>query len=97
MTVVEHFRPTWKSMLRTLLAINLYAIPVFILNLLIGSNYLFINRPPDTPSLIDVLGPWPWYLLSLEALAIGIFLILYLPFAIKDWRNKAVVQSPGAT
>lgn len=95
MTVVERFRPTWQSMLRTLLAVNLYAIPVFILNLLIGSNYLFINRPPDTASLIDVLGPWPWYLLPLEAIAIGVFLILYLPFAIKDWRYKSVVQPTG--
>jgi uncharacterized membrane protein YwaF len=46
-----------------------------------------MEKPP-TASLIDVLGPWPWYLLALEGIAFVIFFILYLPFAIKDWREK---------
>ncbi len=88
MTVVEGFRPYWRSALRTWVILHLYAIPILVLNLLIGSNYLFINRPPDTPSLIDLMGPWPWYLFGLEALAILFMVLVYLPFVIKDWRAK---------
>jgi uncharacterized membrane protein YwaF len=39
---------------------------VGLVNWAIGSNYMFIARKPDTPSLIDVLGPWPLYIIWLE-------------------------------
>jgi len=89
MTAVEGFRPTWRSFWRVFVFTNLYAAVVYVINLLIGSNYLFIMEKPATASLMDILGPWPWYLVSLEAIAFIIFFMLYLPFAIKDWRaNK---------
>jgi uncharacterized membrane protein YwaF len=65
---------------------------VFVINTLIGSNYMFINRKPDTPSLIDLLPPWPYYLIYLELIGFVVFLLLYLPFIIKDRRAKAVVS-----
>ena len=86
MTVVEGFRPYWRSFMRLIVWLNVYMATVFVINQLIGSNYLFIARKPETASLIDVLGPWPWYILSLEAIGLAICLLLYLPFAIKDWR-----------
>jgi hypothetical integral membrane protein (TIGR02206 family) len=61
---------------------------VGLVNWLIGSNYMFIAHPPETASLIDVLGPWPWYLLSLEGIAVVVFLLLYLPYLFIDLRRK---------
>jgi hypothetical integral membrane protein (TIGR02206 family) len=89
MTVVEGFRPTWKSLLRVVLWINVYMVVVFGVNMLIGSNYLFVAHKPPTASLLDMLPPWPWYILWMEAIGLVMCLILYLPFAIKDWRAKA--------
>ncbi len=89
MTVVEGFRPTWKSLLRVALWINVYMAVVFGVNMLIGSNYLFVAHKPPTASLLDLLPPWPWYILWMEAIGLVMCLILYLPFAIKDWRAKA--------
>lgn len=89
MTVVEGYRPTWKSLLRVALWINLYMAAVFVVNGLIGSNYLFIARKPDTASLLDVLPDWPWYILYMEAIGLVTSLLLYLPFVIKDWRARA--------
>ena len=88
MTVMEGFRPTWRSLGKTILWGNVYMIGVGILNALIGSNYLFIARKPDTASLLDVLGPWPLYLLSLQVIGLVLFLLLYLPFAVKDWKAR---------
>jgi hypothetical integral membrane protein (TIGR02206 family) len=96
MTVVEGYRPYWRSVVRTWVIIHVYAVLIFALNLLIGSNYLFINRKPDTPSLIDMLGPWPLYLLGLEVLLILFMVLVYLPFAIKDWRAKTAAQTSRA-
>lgn len=84
MTLVVGWRPTWRSYGRVLLWSNVYMIFVGIVNTLIGSNYMYIAHKPETASLIDVLGPWPWYILSLEAIGFTLFLLLYLPFAIRD-------------
>ena len=87
MTLVDGLRPTWRSMLNVLVGGNIYMLIVTGINLLLGSNYMFTLHVPETPSLLDLLGPWPWYLLATEAVAGLVFLILYAPFAIKDWRD----------
>jgi hypothetical integral membrane protein (TIGR02206 family) len=88
MTVVERFRPTWRSLLPVVLITNLYWLFCAGVNHLIGSNYLYTQGKLAAPSLLDLLGPHPWYLLSMEGLGIVFCLLLYLPFAIKDWRTS---------
>lgn len=88
LTVVEGMRPTWKSLLKVVLVLNLYMAVVFVINQLIGSNYLFVAHKPYTPSLLDMLPAWPWYILYIEAIGLVVFFLLYVPFIIKDWRAK---------
>ncbi|MBI9046211.1 MAG: TIGR02206 family membrane protein [Anaerolineaceae bacterium] len=90
LTIVHKFRPTWRSIPRVWAGIGIYAVIIFFLNIALGSNYLFINRKPATASLMDIMPPWPWYLLYLVVIATILFVLLYLPFAIKDRRSKAV-------
>lgn len=89
MTVIESYRPTWKSLQRVLIGANLYMLLVGVVNYLIGSNYLFIARKPDTASLLDILAPWPWYIIQVELIAIALCLLLYLPFHLHDRRQKS--------
>jgi hypothetical integral membrane protein (TIGR02206 family) len=91
MTVIEQYRPYWTSLLHAVVGANLYMLLVGLVNALIGSNYMFIAHKPDTPSLLDVLGPWPWYILSTEAVGLAVGLLLYLPFALRDWKAQPVV------
>lgn len=86
MTVVEGFRPTWKSLPRVILITNLYWLFCALVNRQIGSNYLYTQGKLPTPSLLDVLGPYPWYLLAMEVLGIILCVLMYLPFAISDRR-----------
>ena len=88
MTTVEGFRPTWKSMLRVIVGLNIYAAIIFPINLLLKTDYLFINGKPPTASLLDLLPPWPYYIFFMELIGFALFLILYLPFIIKDFRNR---------
>jgi hypothetical integral membrane protein (TIGR02206 family) len=88
MTFVEGLRPTWQSVKRVAIYGNLYFLVVFGLNFLIGSNYLFIAHKPETASLLDVLPPWPYYILIIELLAAVFILLFYAPFAIKDKFKK---------
>jgi len=85
MTWVEGYRPTWASFRKVVLWTNIYMVIVFFVNQAIGSNYLFIASKPNTPTLIDFLAPWPWYILQLEVIGLAVCLALYLPYAIKDW------------
>jgi hypothetical integral membrane protein (TIGR02206 family) len=88
MTVVEGFRPTWKSLLRVALWMNIYVVIVYFINDAIGSNYLMINAKPNTPSLLDLLPPWPIYILYMEVIGIITVFLLYLPFAIRDLSSR---------
>lgn len=82
MIAVEHFRPSRGSVIRTFVFTNLYAGCILPINRLTGGNYLFLSEKPAGGSLLDFLGPWPWYLLSLEGVALLVFTLLYLPFVI---------------
>ena len=93
MTTVEGFRPTWSSVWKTMLVLNVYLLLVWGVNLLIGSNYMYTIRKPETASLLDVMGPWPWYLLTAEVLAVLLFSLLYLPFAVADRRRNREVAA----
>jgi hypothetical integral membrane protein (TIGR02206 family) len=77
-----------KSVWLAYLVTIAFAATMYPVNLLLGTNYLYLMRKPYGPSLIDYLGPWPWYLLSLFGVALAFFLIYYAPFAVLDRLNK---------
>jgi hypothetical integral membrane protein (TIGR02206 family) len=97
MTVVEGLRPTWKSMLRVFVGMNIYAGIVYFINTQFGSNYLLINHKPTTPSLLDLLPEWPVYILYMELIGIASMLLLYLPFATKDLVNRYLMNRENAS
>jgi hypothetical integral membrane protein (TIGR02206 family) len=97
MTVVEGFRPTAKSILRIVIWTNVYALIVFFINSAIGSNYLMINHKPDLPSLLDLMPEWPIYIVYMELIGLVSVLLLYLPFAVKDLRDRYSMNRDNAS
>jgi len=73
-------RPRPGSPLRVFLVLNVYAGAVGLFNALFDTNYMYLCRKPVGASLLDFLGPWPVYLLAGEAVALGLFWLLWLPF-----------------
>ncbi len=45
-----------------------------------GGNYMFLREPPARGSLLDFMGPWPWYLLSAAVMALVVLVALEAPF-----------------
>ncbi len=73
-------RPEAGAFRRTMLWSWLYMAVTFGINTLLRTNYGYLNGKPEVASLLDHLGPWPWYLLSLQAVAFVFFGLLLLPF-----------------
>ncbi len=71
---------------RAWLLTNAYAAVVGVVDVLWGMNFLYLREKPWAPTLLDWLGPWPVYILAVEALALVLFLLLALPFdpALRD-------------
>ena len=87
-TVVFGLIPTFRSIWKAFLVLQVYVVFIFIINLLIGSNYFFVMRKPPTASALDYLGPWPWYLLIGEGIVLLLFFIVYLPLVFVKRGNQ---------
>lgn len=85
MTLVEGYRPTWGSVKRVIIIMPGYMALVGVVNWLTGGNYLFLARKPSFPTLLDLLGPWPWYILGVIGIGVTVISALYIPFALWDW------------
>jgi len=79
-TWVKGYRPTFKGIVKTMIALNVLLPIVFAINILLQGNYMFLRMKPTNGSLLDFLGPYPWYILSLEIVAFVIFVVLWLLF-----------------
>lgn len=91
MIFVHGMRPTWKSFAKAYVALAALAVVAYGANQIIGpgANYLFMAKPEDTPSILDILPPnFALRLLVMAATVTFLFFIAYLPWLIKD-RKKA--------
>jgi len=59
---------------------NIYVVFSLIINYLLDSNYMYTMRKPPVTTLLSYMGEWPYYLLSVQLLALFLFVLAYLPF-----------------
>ena len=50
---------------------------------------MFLRHPPRQDSLLDLMGPWPWYIPAAAALALALFWLLDRPFDGRRARGPA--------
>ncbi len=59
-----------------------------------GGNYMFLRDQGGRGTLLDLMGPWPWYIASGAVLAIVFFSLLDAPFVLgrnRHVRHRATV------
>jgi len=71
--------PRSGAWLRAFYQINALAVLAALVNAALGTNFMYLSRKPVDPSPFDWFGPWPYYLLVMEALVLALFLVLDLP------------------
>lgn len=62
--------PGWRDYAATVATTAVWLVTVFAVNAALGTNYGFVNRKPPRGSVLDLLGPWPTYVL-VEVLVIA--------------------------
>ena len=81
-------RPDWRSYRLAVVVTVVWAAVTFTFNRIAGTDYGFLNRKPSTASLLDVLGPWPWYVFVAATLVAIVWALMTWPWQ----RNRSAVR-----
>jgi uncharacterized membrane protein YwaF len=77
------YRPSWRDYGLACAAAAAYAAIVLPLDLAFGWNYGFLGpSKPETPSIVDLLGPWPQRLVPILAIVAAAMALAQLPWTI---------------
>ena len=71
-------RPRRSAVPRVAAITVAYAALVGAVDSLTGANYMYLRSKPATPTLLDAMGPWPWYILVAGLVALVLFFALDL-------------------
>lgn len=79
-TKVFEFKLSFKSIVKSILALQVYVLVMMGVNYVLEANYFYLNAKPESTSLLDYMGEWPLYIIVGELVLIPYFLLIYLPF-----------------
>ena len=88
---VHGMRPTLKSAIKSYVALIVMAVIAYCANRMIGpgANYLFMAKPEDTPSVLDILPPnFVLRLVIMAAVVTLLYGVAYLPWYLMDKKAK---------
>ena len=83
--------PRPGSVWRTFAITLAVALAAAVATVVTGGNYMFLRRKPTHGSLLDLMGPWPVYILAAAALGLLIFL------ALAAWARRVTPRSLSST
>jgi uncharacterized membrane protein YwaF len=95
MIFVHKMRPNWKSMVKSYIALAILAVIAYNANQLIGpgANYLYMAKPEDTPSILDILPPNFALRVAIMAAVITVmFFLAYYPWFALDRKAKKAAK-----
>ena len=79
--------PDWSAY-RTAVVWTLgWLVAVLCLNALLGANYGYVNEKPSEATVLDVLGPWPWYVVAEMAIVAAGWALITLPWVRRPVRR----------
>ena len=88
--------PPGATTRRTVAITSAWAVTVFCFNVAVGTNYGFLNRKPAT-SILDLLGPWPLYVVVEIALVAGVWALMTWPWERSRADRRGARECRGIT
>jgi len=81
--VASDYRPHRRDLVTAIAVTGAYFLFTAGLNAITGWNYAYTGpAQPYQPTLVDVLGPYPWRLVPIALIGAGAFVLVWLPWAI---------------
>lgn len=93
-TLALKMRPTLGGLFQAFVALNVLAVVLGVLNFLLGSNYMFLCRPPDGTESPFFFAGWPWYIPIIDLIALAMFFVVLSPFLVARWRASRTSAGP---
>lgn len=90
-------RPTWRLFRSTVLTTVVWAVSVFTFNVIAETNYGFLNEKPNTPSILDYLGPWPLYVVLEVAILLAVWALITWPWVAAEKRRAGEVAAASSS
>ena len=87
--------PTWHSYRFAVVTTVVWAVSVFAFNVLVGTNYGYLNAKPSAASALDLLGPWPWYVAAEIAIVAVFWALITWPWVARS-RSEAKQEARAA-
>lgn len=84
--------PRRDAVLRVGLITILFALLVGAIDAATGANYMYLRSKPGSATLLDLLGPWPFYIAWASLVGAALLLILDMPFHLLRTRNQAAAR-----
>ncbi len=81
-------RPDWHDYRFAVLVTVVWAVGTMTFNAIAGTDYGFLNEKPATASLLDLMGPWPVYVLVAGALVAGVWALMTWPWERRRTRGR---------
>jgi hypothetical integral membrane protein (TIGR02206 family) len=78
-------RPDWRAYRFAVAVTVVWGVVMLAFNSLAGTNYMFVSHKPAAKSLLDLLGPWPGYLLWELLIGMLVWALITLP-----WTKRSV-------
>lgn len=77
--LAKGLRPRRGSWWRATLITMAYAAAIGVIDRALGANYMWLREKPEG-SILDLFGPWPWYILGGTVVGAVLFYVLELPW-----------------
>jgi hypothetical integral membrane protein (TIGR02206 family) len=82
-------KPSWSGYRFAFAVTAAWAAAVMVFNAFTGTDYGYLNRKPKVASLLDLLGPWPWYIGAELVVVAAIWALITVP-----WLRRTAQGEP---
>ncbi|MGB8196189.1 MAG: TIGR02206 family membrane protein [Acidimicrobiales bacterium] len=90
-------QPRSHSVLRVTMLTYIYVALVGLVDAVLGANYMFLRTAPHQWTLLRLMGPYPWYLVTGVVVVPLFFALLYSPFWLMRRGEQSSVRPISAS
>lgn len=87
--------PRPRAVPRVFVITALYTALIGAIDAVTGGNYMYLRHYPNSTTLLNALGPWPWYVFGATGVALVLLIALDAPFRPQRRRAAELQTTPA--